>query len=112
VSRRPYVGLLFFVWLYGVPFLLIAGFIRRLSSPPGPWVGLFIAALVVNLACPVAGIILARDAHWRRHFGWAFAAVPIYLIALLPLSGSAPEEPAPHVSHCIPISGGHQCPGG
>jgi uncharacterized membrane protein YedE/YeeE len=81
-------------------------------------------ALVLNLA-PVAGVLLARlvrDQYWTRHFVWSLVGMALIYLAVLiagyaataPLIGWTPadQEPAPPVTRCIPISGGHGCPGG
>ncbi len=59
---------------------------------------------------------------WWRHFGWAIVALmDIYLAIVIvgaeattPLIGHVPwnPEPQPQITQCIPISGGHGCPGG
>jgi len=134
--KRVGLGMLFFAWLYGVPFLLIVGLIRRTSSPymanhaAAQAFGtttdtILTAALVLNLALPVAGVLLARlvrDRYWTRHFiGSLVGMVLIYIAvsiaasaATAPLIGWTPtdQETKPRVTQCIPISGGHGCPGG
>ncbi|MEV0155520.1 hypothetical protein AB0H57_17500 [Micromonospora sp. NPDC050686] len=134
--KRLGIGLLFFAWLYGVPFLLIAGLLRRTSSPylatdaaarsfGATTDTLLVAALVFNLALPVAGLLLARlvgDRYWTHHFLWSLLGVAlIYALfgmvgngARAPLIGWTPadQQPAPRVTQCIPISGGRGCPGG
>jgi hypothetical protein len=136
VRPRSGLGLLFFAWLYGVPFLLIVGLIRRMSSPYLPTHAaarsfgavtdaLLIAALVANIVLPVAGVIVARvarDDYWRRHFAAAFVGTAFYFVLFLGLAGRATApligyvpgdlEPTPQVTQCIPRSGGHGCPGG
>lgn len=63
--------MLFLAWLYGVPFLLTVGLIRRTSSPylatraEAQAYGtttdtIFITALTLNVLLPVAGGLLAR----------------------------------------------------
>ncbi|MGW1058248.1 hypothetical protein [Micromonospora rubida] len=134
--KRIGLGVLLLAWLYGVPFLLIVGLVRRTSSPYmatraaaqafGATTGTILtAALVLNLALPVAGVLLARlvrDPYWRRHFVWSLAGMVLIYFAVAivgsaatgPLIGWTPadQEPAPHVTQCIPISGGRGCPGG
>ncbi|TDC84234.1 hypothetical protein E1193_06580 [Micromonospora sp. KC606] len=133
--KRVGFGVLLFAWLYGVPFLLIVGLMRRTSSPymathaaaqafGATTDTILTAALLLNLA-PVAGVLLARlvrDQYWTRHFVWSLAGMAlVYLavsiagsVATAPLIGWTPadQEPAPRITQCIPISGGHGCPGG
>ncbi|WBB66643.1 hypothetical protein [Micromonospora sp. WMMD812] len=135
LARRG-LGALFLCWLYGVPFLLVSGLIRRTSTPYTPTReaarafgattdALLIAGLVLNVVLPLAGLLLAGlagDGYWRRHFAGACAAlVVVYLAVALaggtatsPLVGHVPadQEQTPRVSHCVPISGGRGCPGG
>jgi hypothetical protein len=134
--RRTGLGALFFGWLYGVPFLLIVGLIRRTSPATFAThaeaeryaVGtdrFLTIALVVNVAIPVGGLILARlldDKFWLRHFVGSLAGMALIFIlvgvvagrATAPLVGTVPpdQEPRPRVTQCIPVSGGHGCPGG
>lgn len=134
--RRTALGALFFGWLYGVPFLLIVGLIRR-TSPEifathveaeryAAVTDRFLTiALVVNVAVPVGGLILSRllgERFWSRQFAGSLAGLALIFIlvavvagrATAPLIGTVPpdREPAPRVTQCIPISGGHGCPGG
>lgn len=133
--KRVGLGVLFVAWLYGAPFLLIVGFIRRTSSPylatraaaeafGATTDAILTAALLLNLA-PVAGVLLARlarDRFWIRHFAWSLVGVALIYLAVAaagsaataPLIGRTPpdQEPAPRVTQCIPISGGRGCPGG
>jgi len=134
--KRVGLGVLLFAWLYGVPFLLIVGLIRRTSSPymathaAAQTFGtttdtVLTAALVLNLALPVTGVLLARlvgDRYWTRHFKWSLVGMALVYLAVLiaagrataPLIGWTPadQEPAPRVTQCVPRSGGHSCPGG
>ncbi|MER7458585.1 hypothetical protein [Micromonospora sp. NPDC126480] len=134
--KRFGLGAIFFAWLYGVPFLLLTGLVRRASDPYAPTReaarafgattdALLITGLVLNAALPLAGLLLARparDGYWQRHFAGAVAGlVVIYLAVALASSmvsttliGHTPadEEPAPRVTQCIPVSGGRGCPGG
>jgi hypothetical protein len=134
--KRVGPAVLFLGWLYGVPFLLIVGLIRRASSPYlltraeatafGATTDRFlVAALALNLLLPVTGLLIARvtrDGFWTRHFIGALAGmVSVYLAVLIaaravtaPLIGDVPtdREPAPAVTQCIPRSGGTGCPGG
>ncbi|MEV0721081.1 hypothetical protein [Asanoa sp. NPDC050611] len=134
--RRVGLGALLLAWLYTVPFLLVVGLIRRTSSPylathadaqafGGTTDTILTTALVLNLALPAAGVLLAllaHDGYWTRHFAWALAAMMLIYVAVAivgsaatgPLIGWTPEdqEPAPSITRCIPISGGRGCPGG
>jgi hypothetical protein len=134
--KRAGLGVVFFAWLYGVPFLLIVGLIRRTSKPflathaaaqefGGTTDSVLTTALVLNLALPLIGSLaahLVRDRYWARHFAWSLAGmVAIYFAvsvaataATAPLIGWTPDdqEPTPPVTRCIPVSGGHGCPGG
>lgn len=133
--KRVGLGVLFFAWLYGLPFLLIVGVIRRTSSPYmatraaaeafGATTDTIVAvALLLNLA-PMAGLLLARlvrDRFWTRHFAWSLIGMALIYVALsaaagaatAPLIGWTPpdQEPEPRITQCIPISGGRGCPGG
>ena len=134
--RRTGLGALFFGWLYGVPFLLIVGLIRRASPPRfathaeaeryAAVTDRFLTiALVLNVAIPVGGLILARlldEKFWLRHFAGSMAGLALIFIlvavvagrATAPLIGTVPPDqgPQPRVTQCIPMSGGHSCPGG
>jgi hypothetical protein len=134
--KRLGLGALFFAWLYGVPFLLIVGLIRRTSAPYTPTYetartfgattdALLTTAVVLNAALPAVGLLLAllaRERYWSRHFGWALAGMVVVYVAIsviaaqasTPLIGHVPSypEPQPQVTYCIPRSGGHGCPGG
>jgi hypothetical protein len=96
--KRVGLGVLLLAWLYGVPFLLIVGLIRRTSSPfmathaaalafGATTDTILTAALVFNLTLPVAGVLLAwliRDQYWTRHYVWSLAGmVLIYLAVML-----------------------------
>lgn len=136
--KRFGLGLLFFAWLYGVPFLLIVGLIRRTSSPHlatraaaeqfgATTDAILITALALNLALPASGMLLARllrEPYWRRHFAWSLVGMGViyfgYTVAgsaaTAPLIGWTPADqeppPPPPVGRCVPISGGRGCPGG
>jgi hypothetical protein len=134
--KRVGLGMLLLGWLYGVPFLLIVGLIRRSSSPyletraqaqafGAATDTILTTALVLNLALPAAGMLLAwliRDRYWIRHFvGSLVGAALIYCAVVIagqaattPLIGWTPvdNEPQPQVTRCIPTSGGRSCPGG
>ncbi|MDG4798169.1 hypothetical protein [Micromonospora sp. WMMD1082] len=134
--KRIGFGVLFLAGLYGVPFLLIVGLIRRTSSPylatraaaqefGATTDTILTAGLILSLIVPLAGILLAAladDRYWKRHFTWSLAGMAVIwcLVALAgnaatgPLIGWTPadEEPAPRITQCIPVSGGRGCPGG
>jgi hypothetical protein len=133
--KRISLGGIFFAWLYGVPFLLVVGLIRRTSTPYTPTReaaegfgattdALLIVGLTLNAVLPLAGLMVAvfADDHvWRRLFGWALGGMmAIYLVVGLAgstatsLIGHVPDdqEPDPAVTQCIPTSGGRGCPGG
>ncbi|MEV4539204.1 hypothetical protein AB0J82_36075 [Asanoa sp. NPDC049518] len=134
--RRAGLGALLLTWLYGVPFLLVVGFVRRTSKPymethaqarafGATTDTVLVTALVLNVALPAAGMLLAvllRDAAWTRQFAWALGGMALIYLAVslaadaatAPLIGWTPadQEPAPAVTRCIPISGGRGCPGG
>ncbi|GIF63860.1 hypothetical protein Ais01nite_18950 [Asanoa ishikariensis] len=130
------LGALLLAWLYGVPFLLIVGFIRRTSTPHlathaqarafgATTDTILVTALALNLALPAAGLLLAlllRSRPWIRQFAWTLGGTALIYVAVsiapaaatAPLIGRTPadQEPAPAVTRCIPISGGRGCPGG
>jgi hypothetical protein len=123
-AKRAGLGALFFVWLWGVPFLLIVGLTRRNHPPEGStpqfatvtdrWLT---TAVVLNVLLPVAGLLLARllrNEFWTRHFKGAFVGVAAFFLLFPLMSRPAPEDPAPapRVSRCVQFSGGHTCPGG
>ncbi|BBH70959.1 hypothetical protein ACTI_76440 [Actinoplanes sp. OR16] len=122
---------LFYGWLFGVPFLLIVGVVRRASSPEFPdpaqtahfatVTGRYlVAALALNIAVPLIGMAVAwrrGEKAWTERFIrslWWMAVILLFQWALTSGSGqpARDEDPAPRVTHCIPISGGRQCPGG
>lgn len=134
--KRAGLAALFLGWLYGVTFLLVVGLLRRTSSPYlathaqarafGATTDRYLtAALVLNLVLPTAGILLAwllHDRYWIQHFIVALGGTVLIFVvvtvvagqATAPLIGSVPvdHEPVPRVTRCIPVSGGHGCPGG
>ena len=131
--RRVTLSALFFGWLYGTSFLLIVGLIRwwtpstiagqaqedRFATVTGRYL---IAALVLNGVVPIAGALLARlsrDEFWSQHFPGALVGM-VFVFVLMwgladrvarPLFGPEPS-PEPTVTQCLPVSGGHGCPGG
>ncbi|BCJ39705.1 hypothetical protein GCM10010168_78390 [Actinoplanes ianthinogenes] len=115
---RAGLGTLFFGWMWGVPFLLIVGLIRRDKDFPAT--GYLTAALVLDLVVPIGGLLLARllsDRFWARQFEGALVGMAALFLAWAVIAGSggSPEpapEPSPRVSRCVQFSGGHQCPGG
>ncbi len=104
--KRFGLGALLVAWLYGVPFLLIVGLIRRTSSPyvatnaaarafGATTDTILTTALLLNLALPAAGVLLAmlvRDEYWKRHFVWALAgmAVIYFAVAIAAAAATAP----------------------
>lgn len=129
------LGVTFYGWLYGVPFLLGVGLIRRTATPSfdltyeqAKAVGAvtdayLIWGLALNAALPAASALAAWLLHrsWQRPFAaMAVAAVGIYLafgmigsMAAGPLVGHVPrDQPVPEDNRCVPRSGGHSCPGG
>ena len=134
--KRAGAAVLFLAWLYGVTFLLVVGLIRRTSSPYlatrtqaeafGATTDAYLtAALLLNLVLPLAGLVCAgllHDRYWMQHFIVAVCGmVLIFLMvavvaghATAPLIGTVPVDhgPAPRITQCIPVSGGHGCPGG
>jgi hypothetical protein len=134
--KRAGLAALYLGWLYGVTFLLVVGLIRRTSSPYlathaqaqafGATTDTYLtAALVVNLVLPIAGALCAwllDDRYWMQHFFVALGGMVLVFLmvavvagqATAPLIGWVPtdHEPAPRVTQCIPVSGGHGCPGG
>ncbi|GGN60167.1 hypothetical protein GCM10010112_16120 [Actinoplanes lobatus] len=134
--RRTTLGALFFGWLYGVPFLLIVGLIRRYTLPTlatraeaehfAAVTDRYLStAMGLNVAVPLLGLLVAvmlRDRYWRTHFLGALAGMLLFMAvyamaatqSAAPLIGTVPPtlEPVPEVTVCIPTSGGHPCPGG
>jgi hypothetical protein len=137
MTPRPVgLGVLFVAWLYGVPFLLGVGLIRRTTSPYMPtragadaygavtdrWL---MAGLLLNLAIPVLGVVLARVAgerFWTSHFTAAIAGAVLIFVAMALVSSQATtsllghvpasDEPPAAVTGCVQYSGGPSCPGG
>jgi hypothetical protein len=69
---------------------------------------------IVLCVLPAAGLVLSLILHRSRHqigFGIVLACV---LLGTLGVSAARPhhEDPPLPVTNCIPISGGHGCPGG
>ncbi|GIF78219.1 hypothetical protein [Asanoa siamensis] len=134
--RRAGFGVLLVAWLYGVPFLLIVGLIRRTADPylatraaatafGAATDTILVCGLVLNAALPAAGLLLAalvRADEWKRRFTWALGGTALMFVAVAlvagaataPVVGHVPDdrEPKPRVTQCIPISGGRGCPGG
>ncbi|GIJ30490.1 hypothetical protein Vqi01_56520 [Micromonospora qiuiae] len=134
--KRVGFSVLLCTWLYGVPFLLVVGLVRRTSSPYLPTRSaaegfgtttdtILSTALLLNLALPVVGALLAGlvgDQEWTRRFLWSLVGMALIYFAVsiagsaatAPLIGHTPsdEEPTPRTTQCIPISGGRGCPGG
>ncbi|MEV4821135.1 hypothetical protein [Micromonospora sp. NPDC049274] len=134
--KRAGLGGLFFAWLYGVPFLLLVGLIRRVSRPYTPSAddaqafgattdAVLTTGLLLNAVLPVLGLllaVLAGEVIWRRHFAGALGGMVLLYVAVAVvasmtttgLTGHIPadQESDPPVTHCVPISGGRGCPGG
>ena len=132
--RRTGFGLLFFTWLYGVPFLLIVGLIRRSWDGPvntraeaerfGALTDLLLTWGLALNALPIAGLLAAAmvDRGWLRVFAAAGAGMVVIYAAVAalsatayaPLIGDRPAhlESATRITRCIPTSGGMGCPGG
>jgi hypothetical protein len=134
--RRVVLAAVFFGWLYGAPFLLIVGLSRRASTPYvptpaeatafGATTDTFLTAALALNVLPVLGMLLAglsRDRYWVLHFTGALVGVAAICLTMViaaraaataPLIGDVPahQEPAPHVTQCLPRSGGTGCPGG
>jgi hypothetical protein len=85
---------LLLAWLYGVPFLLGVGLLRRGVNPPVEgsfeWAkayaartdALMISGLVLNVLLPAVGAMLARwRRSWVRRFAWAGAGAVVLLVA-------------------------------
>ncbi len=104
--RRAGLGVLFYLWLFGAPFVFIVALVRRSSAP---WLpthaeaeafgattdALFTVAMLVNVALPALGLLLSRltgEQRWTRHFMGALVAVPV-LFAVLCLAGSMASTP-------------------
>jgi hypothetical protein len=75
-----------------------------------------VAFAIVILVIPAIGCVLAaRTKHPVQAvlFGVLLAAASILDLGLyVTAQRSKPPEPAPVVTQCIPVSGGHGCPGG
>jgi hypothetical protein len=119
-------------WLYGTPLLLITGMIRVTSTLS--WLShqeaepiarttdaILVAGLVLNAALPLIGVVIAawcRRTFWLNRFGLALVWAVIVHLAFLFVPGDVighnpgRPDPTPTVNHCIPMSGGRQCPGG
>lgn len=92
--RRIWLGVLFYVWMYGAPFLFVIALIRRTSTPFTPAPGdaaafesvtgtLFTVSLAADLLLPAAGLLLSkltRDAGWQRQFTGALITVPLLFL--------------------------------
>jgi hypothetical protein len=133
--KRAGLGLLFFGWLYGVPFLLVVGLVRRAWSGSAATNAeavafgritdiVLLTGLCLNLLLPAAGIVwsLWRARDWVAEFVTALVGMFLIFLAVTvvagqagtPLIGHRPDsrEPRPQITQCIPISGGRGCPGG
>jgi hypothetical protein len=134
---RVPLGLLFFAWLYGTPFLFLVGMFRRMAyatvstSVVAVQYGALtdrylIGALALDVAAPLLGLATAawtKDRYWARHFTIALAGMLLVLLAFAvassaaaaPLIGSVPGNRVPIAPYtgCVAYSGGtNTCPGG
>jgi len=134
---RVPLGVVFFAWLYGTPFLFLVGLSRRMayasvatSVVAGPYGAVtdryLIGALVLDVAAPLLGFAVAawtKDRYWMRHFTIALAGMLLVLLAFAvaagaataPLIGSVPGDRVPIAPYtgCVAYSGGNNtCPGG
>jgi hypothetical protein len=129
--RRIALGVLFYTWLYGTPFLLVVALIRRTSTPFLPTRAeaeafgaatdtMFVVAMVAAVVLPAIGAVTARitdEPGWTRHFVGALIAAPLLFVILCavgttsgtPVIGHVPDdlEPPSPVRVCA-----HECPGG
>jgi hypothetical protein len=89
-------------WLYGVPFLLGVGLLRRGVNPPVEgsfeWAkayaartdALMIWGLVLNLLLPAVGAMLAQLRRpWVRRFAWAGAGAVVLFVAFAVIAAQA-----------------------
>ncbi|GAB3826170.1 hypothetical protein ACFPIJ_36210 [Dactylosporangium cerinum] len=129
--RRTALGVLFYTWLYGTPFLLVVALIRRTAKPFTPTRAeaeafgattdtLFLIAMVTAVVLPAIGAVIAKttdEPGWTRHFVGALIAAPLLFVILCaagttsstPVIGHVPAdlEPPSPVHGCA-----HECPGG
>ena len=93
---------LLFTWLYGVPFLLGVGLLRRIVNPPVEgsleWAKAYAArtdalmtwGLVLNVLLPALGAMLAQLRRpWVRRFTWAGAGAVVLLVAFALIASQA-----------------------
>jgi hypothetical protein len=93
----------FFAWLYGVPFLLGVGLLRRGENPPVLFSfegaqayaartdALMIWGLVLNAVLPLTGAFLAWGLRprWLRWFGLAGAGAAVFLLGFAIIAAQA-----------------------
>ena len=93
----------FFAWLYGVPFLLGVGLLRRGRNPPVLFSfegaqayaartdALMIWGLLLNAVLPLTGAFLAWGLRppWLRRFGLAGAGAVVVLLVFAIIAGQA-----------------------
>jgi hypothetical protein len=133
------LGVLFFAWLYGAPFLLVIGVGRRTTPADfktyaqaqayGSTTDMIIASgIALTGLLPTVGLLvsrLVRQRRWLRTFGWSIVGVVIIYVAMAAISsaataplynvvpGNVPASPGPTSTHCSVTSGGiDRCPGG
>jgi hypothetical protein len=86
-------------------------FLLMTYGPPVLLAGMLVSLLLLR--------VMTASSRWPVLNG-AVAGLPAIALALVVAAAamawraqpSEPEEPAPRVTHCIPISGGRGCPGG
>jgi hypothetical protein len=96
---------LWLAWLYGAPFLLGVGLLRRSENPPVEgsfeWAkayaarteALMIWGLVLNVFLPAVGAMLAQlRRRWVRPFAWAGAGAAVLLIAFAVIAAQADTD--------------------
>ncbi|WP_327004624.1 hypothetical protein OHA72_57985 [Dactylosporangium sp. NBC_01737] len=129
--RRAGLGVLFYITMYGAPFLLIVALVRRTTVIWLPTRAaaeafgattdtLFISGMAAAVALPALGIALAKAADepgWGRHFLGALIAAPLLFIVLAVVSARASTPLIGHVpgNHGLPAPVtvcAHECPGG
>jgi hypothetical protein len=92
-------------WMYGVPFLLGVGLLRRGVNPPVEgsleWAqayaartdALMIWGLVLNALLPAVGAMLAQvRRRWVRPFTWAGAGAVVVLVAFAVIAAQADTD--------------------
>ena len=129
--RRASLGVLFYTWMYGTPFLFVVAVTRRAGTPYTPTHAeaeafgattdlLFTVALLANVALPALGLLLAKltaEQGWTRYFQGALVAVPLLFLAFCLAQSMAPTPVVGHVPTDLetpsPVTAcAHECPGG